>query len=126
MPSDDFFAEMLTKLLGSRTGIGGTTEAGAQVIASAAAEFGVHPTIVDGSGLSRGDGSSPLEVVDLLRSVYLTPTDYAQDPVAGRLVGLSTEEVAIEREDPRAGTVVVHFPRIGFQIKRQDTEGSKA
>jgi D-alanyl-D-alanine carboxypeptidase/D-alanyl-D-alanine-endopeptidase (penicillin-binding protein 4) len=77
VPSDDFFAEMLTKLLGSRTGTGGTTEAGAQVIASAAAEFGVHPKIVDGSGLSRGDGSSPLEVVDLLRSVYLTPTGQA-------------------------------------------------
>jgi serine-type D-Ala-D-Ala carboxypeptidase/endopeptidase (penicillin-binding protein 4) len=75
VPSDDFFAEMLTKLLGAHYGIGGgTTKAGAEVIASAAGEFGVHPKIVDGSGLSRSDLASPLEVVDLLRSVYLTPT----------------------------------------------------
>ena len=65
-------------------------------------------------GFARGD------------EVTVTPTDYAQDPVAGRLVGLTWDQVAIEREDPRAGRVVVHFPRIGFQIKRQDKEGSKA
>ncbi len=51
--------------------------------------------------------------------VTVTPTDYAHDPVAGRLVGLSTDEVVIERDDPRAGRVRVHFPRIGFQIKPQ-------
>ena len=65
-------------------------------------------------GFARGD------------EVTVTPTDYAQDPVAGRLVGLTWDQVALEREDPRAGRVVVHFPRIGFQIKRQDNEGSKA
>lgn len=53
--------------------------------------------------------------------VTVTPTDYAQDPVAGRLVGLSSDEVAIERDDERAGRVVVHFPRIGFQIRKQDS-----
>ncbi len=74
VPSDDFYAEMLTKLLGAHYGTGGTTKAGAEVISSAAAEFGVHPTIVDGSGLSRSDLSNPLEIVDLLRSVYSTPT----------------------------------------------------
>jgi glutathione S-transferase len=53
-------------------------------------------------------------------AVTVTPIDYAQDPVAGRLVGLTREAVAIEREDPRAGRVVVHFPRIGFQLKKAD------
>jgi hypothetical protein len=52
--------------------------------------------------------------------VTVTPTDYAQDPVKGRIVGLSNDEVAIEREDERAGRVVVHFPRVGFQIKKSD------
>jgi D-alanyl-D-alanine carboxypeptidase/D-alanyl-D-alanine-endopeptidase (penicillin-binding protein 4) len=74
VPSDDFFAEMLTKLLGARVGTGGTTLAGAQVVAGAVAGYGVHPKIVDGSGLSRSDASSPLETAALLRSVYLTPT----------------------------------------------------
>jgi D-alanyl-D-alanine carboxypeptidase/D-alanyl-D-alanine-endopeptidase (penicillin-binding protein 4) len=74
VPSDDFFAEMLTKQLGVRVGIGGSTEAGAQVIASMVGAFGVHPKIADGSGLSRANRSSPLEVVELLRSVWSTPT----------------------------------------------------
>ena len=53
-------------------------------------------------------------------AVTVTATDYAQDPVAGRLVGLTNDEVAIERMDARAGRVVVHFPRIGFQVKKAD------
>ncbi|MEO5696195.1 MAG: glutathione S-transferase family protein, partial [Burkholderiaceae bacterium] len=52
-------------------------------------------------------------------AVTVTPTDYAHDPVAGRLVGLGPDQVVIERSDERAGTVHVHFPRIGFQIKPQ-------
>jgi len=53
--------------------------------------------------------------------VTVTPTDYAHDPVAGRLVGLGPQEVVIARTDARAGTVHVHFPRIAFQIKKQTT-----
>jgi len=48
----------------------------------------------------------------------VTPSDYAHDAVAGTLVGLSPQEVVIERRDERAGTVHVHFPRIAFQIKK--------
>jgi D-alanyl-D-alanine carboxypeptidase/D-alanyl-D-alanine-endopeptidase (penicillin-binding protein 4) len=36
------------------------------------ASYDLHPTILDGSGLSRNDRSSPLEVVDLLRDVWHT------------------------------------------------------
>jgi len=53
-------------------------------------------------------------------SVNVTPIDYAQDPVSGRIVGLTNEQVAIEREDARAGIVVVHFPRTGFQIRKPE------
>ena len=74
VPSDDFFAEMLTKQLGVRFGAGGSTTAGAAVISNAIAGLGLHPQIVDGSGLSRSDQSSPQEVVDLLREVWGTPT----------------------------------------------------
>jgi glutathione S-transferase len=52
--------------------------------------------------------------------VTVAATDYATDPVAGTLVGLSNDEVTIERRDPRAGKVHVHFPRIGYQIKKSD------
>jgi glutathione S-transferase len=55
------------------------------------------------------------------QAVTVTPIDYGQDPVAGTLVGLSTEEVVVRRHDERAGTVHVHFPRTGFQIKQEQT-----
>ncbi len=54
-------------------------------------------------------------------TVTVAPTDYGIDPVAGRLVGLTRDEVAVERVDERAGRVVVHFPRIGFQVRKQET-----
>ena len=54
------------------------------------------------------------------QAVTVTPTDYGMDPVAGTLVGLSNEEVVLRRHDERAGTVHVHFPRQGFQIKPEE------
>jgi len=51
--------------------------------------------------------------------VTVTPMDYGLDPVAGTLVGVSVDEVVIRRSDERAGTVHVHFPRAGFQIKKE-------
>ena len=74
VPSDDFFAEMLTKQLGVRFGTGGSITAGAQVISNVIDALGVHPRIVDGSGLSRSDRSSPGEIVDLLKKIWHTPT----------------------------------------------------
>ena len=50
--------------------------------------------------------------------VEVMPVDYALDPVRGELLDCSTDEIAVRRSDPRAGTVVVHFPRFGFQISR--------
>ncbi len=53
------------------------------------------------------------------QAVTVTPTDYGLDPVAGTLVGLTPTEVVIQRSDERAGTLHVHFPRAGFQIKKE-------
>lgn len=72
VPSDDLFAEMLTMQLGKRFGRGGTIADGARVIGQVVDSYDVHPKIVDGSGLSREDGSSPSEVVALLRAVWHT------------------------------------------------------
>jgi glutathione S-transferase len=52
--------------------------------------------------------------------VTVAATDYATDSVSGTLVGLTNEAVTIERSDPRAGTVHVHFPRIGYQIRSSE------
>ena len=79
-----------------------------EALAIAAAAPGTEPAAVDaGQGFAAGD------------AVTVTPTDYAQDPVAGTLCGLTRDEVAVERTDARAGRVVVHFPRIGFQVRKE-------
>jgi serine-type D-Ala-D-Ala carboxypeptidase/endopeptidase (penicillin-binding protein 4) len=72
-PSDNFFAEMLLKSLGARFGRAGTTAAGAAVVRRTLAMLaGIHPHIVDGSGLSDSDRTSTHEVVQLLAT--LAPT----------------------------------------------------
>ncbi|WP_397533584.1 glutathione S-transferase family protein [Roseateles sp.] len=66
-----------------------------------------QPTEVQaGQGFEAGD---PVEVV---------ATDYACDVVSGMLVGLSAGQITLRREDPRAGTVHVHFPRIGYALNK--------
>jgi serine-type D-Ala-D-Ala carboxypeptidase/endopeptidase (penicillin-binding protein 4) len=72
-PSDNFFAETLVKDLGARYGGAGTTAAGAAVVTNTVATLlGIHPHVVDGSGLSEADKTSPYQVADLL--VELAPT----------------------------------------------------
>ena len=51
-------------------------------------------------------------------SVTITPLDYAFDAVAGELVIATANQLAIKRTDPRAGEVIVHFPRVGYKLER--------
>ncbi len=50
--------------------------------------------------------------------VVVAATDTGTDPIEGALYAATQDQVAIAREDPRAGKVVVHFPRIGFEMRR--------
>jgi glutathione S-transferase len=50
--------------------------------------------------------------------VAVMPDDYGFDPVSGELVTANPREVAVRRSDAELGDIVVHFPRIGFQIRR--------
>ena len=79
--SDNFFAEMLMKLIGARFGGAGTTAAGAKVVEAFARghESGVHA--VDGSGLTRSNRASPAAVVGLLKSMRNTTVgdEFIQD-----------------------------------------------
>ncbi len=65
-PSDNYMAETLLKALGADFGGSGTTATGAAVAGREAAEHGAAPTIVDGSGLSRLNRTTPRDVVELL------------------------------------------------------------
>jgi glutathione S-transferase len=48
--------------------------------------------------------------------VEIMPDDYGKVKVSGEIVALSPQHIAIRRHDPRAGEVVVHFPRAGFLV----------
>jgi D-alanyl-D-alanine carboxypeptidase/D-alanyl-D-alanine-endopeptidase (penicillin-binding protein 4) len=67
--SDNFFAEMLEKLLGARFGGAGTTAAGTKVVEAFAQSMGSDIHQVDGSGLTRTNEASALDVVKLLLGV---------------------------------------------------------
>jgi serine-type D-Ala-D-Ala carboxypeptidase/endopeptidase (penicillin-binding protein 4) len=111
VPSDDFFAEMLTKQLGVRFGAGGSIAAGAHVISNMIDSFGVHPRIVDGSGLSRSDHSSPGEIVALLRTMWHTSLGRmlaASLPVvgvSGTVEGIAAKTAAQGRCIAKTGTL---------------------
>jgi D-alanyl-D-alanine carboxypeptidase/D-alanyl-D-alanine-endopeptidase (penicillin-binding protein 4) len=70
VPSDNFLAEMLVKNLGAAFGGAGTTAAGVGVVKGQLSELGLTPQVVDGSGLSRSDRTTPRQVVHLLEAMH--------------------------------------------------------
>jgi len=70
------------------------------------------PAMLAGRSTREIDGASVGDPVSV------APTDYGVDPVVGTLVDADTESVAVRRVDPRAGEVVVHFPRLGYRVTR--------
>ena len=48
--------------------------------------------------------------------VEVVPDDYGKVCVRGTIIALSPQHIAIRRQDPAAGEVVVHFPRAGFLV----------
>lgn len=61
---------------------------------------------VDTHGLALGD------------RVVIAATDTGVDPIEGTLHAAGRDRISVAREDPRAGRVVVHFPRLGFELRR--------
>jgi D-alanyl-D-alanine carboxypeptidase/D-alanyl-D-alanine-endopeptidase (penicillin-binding protein 4) len=70
VPSDNFLAEMLVKDLGAEFAGAGTTAAGVGVVRNQLNAFGLTPQVVDGSGLSRADRTTPRQVVHLLEAMH--------------------------------------------------------
>ena len=82
--SDNFFAETLLKDIGAHFGTGGTTAAGAAVVRSViASNFGLHPRLNDGSGLSRYDRTTASQIISLLTAMHSSASFTASLAVAG-------------------------------------------
>ncbi|HWH09717.1 MAG TPA: D-alanyl-D-alanine carboxypeptidase/D-alanyl-D-alanine-endopeptidase [Solirubrobacteraceae bacterium] len=116
-PSDNLYAETLLKDLGAYFGSAGSSAAGAAVVRAWLAPLGIRPHLVDGSGLSDTDRTSPEQVVTLLRDLNPTAADplapvgaalMAALPVAGRsgtLVDRMRKTAAAGRCEAKTGTL---------------------
>jgi D-alanyl-D-alanine carboxypeptidase/D-alanyl-D-alanine-endopeptidase (penicillin-binding protein 4) len=92
-PSDNYLAEMLLKGLGAKFSNAGTTAAGAAVVrAELATHFGIQPQLDDGSGLSRSDSTSPVQVVSLLKQMY-GDSDFVGSLAVGGETGTLQDEM---------------------------------
>jgi D-alanyl-D-alanine carboxypeptidase/D-alanyl-D-alanine-endopeptidase (penicillin-binding protein 4) len=120
-PSDNFFAETLIKDLGARFAGAGTTAAGAAVVTQTMiAVLGIHPHVVDGSGLSPADETSPYEVADLLAMVAPTPvggvlrSDLAVAGRTGTLARRMRHTAAAGRCEGKTGTLTGVSNLVGY------------
>jgi len=56
--------------------------------------------------------------VKLGDEVEVVPVDYAFDVVRGKLIKVDVGRIWVRREDSRAGLLMVHFPRRGYELRR--------
>jgi glutathione S-transferase len=49
--------------------------------------------------------------------VSITAESFGPEPTEGELIAASRTHYVLRREDPRAGVVHVHFPRVGYALK---------
>ena len=62
--------------------------------------------------------SSPFpEDPELGAAVRIRADDYGRDTIEGELVSINAEEIALRRQDEAVGEVVVHFPRLGYDLR---------
>ena len=61
-----------------------------------------------------------LHHIPLGSRVTVAADSFGTEPTAGELVAATRTRLTLRREDARCGTVHVHFPRIGYQLKKAD------
>lgn len=60
---------------------------------------------------------APIPDVALGTAVSVRADDWGRDTVEGELCASASDELVLRRTDPNAGTVYVHFPRLGFEVR---------
>jgi D-alanyl-D-alanine carboxypeptidase/D-alanyl-D-alanine-endopeptidase (penicillin-binding protein 4) len=121
VPSDNFVAEMLLKAVGREFGSAGSTAAGAAVARAAMKRLGVQPQIVDGSGLSRSNRTTPRQVVTLLRELGDDRDFFRSLAVAGRtgtLYDRMRRSSARGRCRGKTGTIIGVSNLAGYCVSR--------
>lgn len=85
----------------------------AQAIAAAA---GAEPMAV-GHGLLRDSTFQDEHGIPLGSRVSITAESFGPEPTEGELIAATRTHYTLSRSDERAGTLHVHFPRIGYAMK---------
>ena len=65
----------------------------------------------------QGDVFQDEHGIALGSAVTVAAESFGQEPTAGELVAATRTRYTLRRTDPRAGTVHVHFPRIGYVLR---------
>jgi glutathione S-transferase len=92
----------------------------------AAFGHGTHERLESGAALKvaheataeKSSGNLDSHGLAIGERVVAAATDTGTEPIEGTLYGATKTRFSIAREDPRAGRVVVHFPRLGFELRR--------
>jgi serine-type D-Ala-D-Ala carboxypeptidase/endopeptidase (penicillin-binding protein 4) len=107
-PSDNFMAETFVKVLGAQFGATGSTLEGTEVVRDELGKLDLAPAVVDGSGLSRSDRTSPRDVVALLDELDGDAAFTGSLAIAGRTGTLETRmrgSAAQDRCRAKTGTL---------------------
>ena len=62
------------------------------------------------------DPGDPQGLTPGMKVTIAPDLDGGEEAVAGRIRAVDRETIAILREDPEAGRVCVHFPRVGYRV----------
>jgi glutathione S-transferase len=88
---------------------------------------GTHENFDGGAAVALAHASNPVHSsgvhaeyhgIAAGESVVVAATDTGTEPVEGTLYAATRDRISVAREDARAGRVVVHFPRLGFELRR--------
>ena len=56
--------------------------------------------------------------------VSIATESFGPDPVTGEIIIVTADKIALRRADPRVGEVVVHIPRLGYNVPAADADAA--